>query len=69
LSKHLLHVGPDFKQNTWPTKPFDYHGFKENDLSWRLDYIFATKDVRVKKVEIINTQYSDHLPILLEVES
>jgi endonuclease/exonuclease/phosphatase family metal-dependent hydrolase len=33
-----------------------------------LDYIFASKDIKVASSEIVNTDYSDHLPILVELE-
>lgn len=64
ISKYLKHCGPDFKEKTWTTKKFDYGGFKENKPNWRIDYIFATKDIQVKKTTIVKTEYSDHLPIL-----
>ncbi len=60
--------GPDFGENTWTTKPFDYHGFKEDALRWRLDYVFTTQDLNVIDSKIIATDVSDHLPILLEIE-
>lgn len=64
----LKHCGPDYNEATWTTKPFDFMGFKESELKWRLDYAFASKDVSVVSSKIIKTDYSDHLPILLEVE-
>lgn len=60
--------GPDFKQKTWTTKPFDYDGFSEDRLNWRLDYVFATRDVKVLSSKIVKTEVSDHLPVLLEIE-
>lgn len=60
----LNHVGPDFDQKTWATKPFSYQGFEESELNWRLDYIFATPDLKVESAKILTTQFSDHLPIL-----
>lgn len=68
ISKYLKNAGPDFSEKTWTTKPFDKEGFVENDLNWRLDYVFATNDVNVKSAKIIETPYSDHLPILVEIE-
>src|SRR5207244_425566 len=67
LEKYFVHCGPDYKQNTWTTKPFNYQGFKEDKLRWRVDYVFATKDVKVISSEIIQTNYSDHLPILTTI--
>lgn len=69
LQKYLVHAGPNYSEPTWTTKPFDYHGqFKENKLRWRLDYFFVSYDVRVIKSEIIKTEHSDHLPILLTID-
>jgi len=67
LSKYFIHCGPDFKDPTWTTKLFEYQGFREDKLRWRLDYVFATKDVKVISSEIIKTDYSDHLPILVTI--
>lgn len=64
----LKNIGPDFNHKTWTTKPFSYDGFEEAELNWRLDYIFATKDVKTISAEVLKTEYSDHLPILAEVE-
>lgn len=54
-------------QNTWTTKPFSYQGFEVSDLDWKLDYVFSSKDIKVKKVEVVDSDYSDHLPILCEL--
>lgn len=67
IEKELKHCGPSYNEPTWTTKPFDFMGFKENKLKWRLDYIFASKDVKVVNSKIIQTKYSDHLPVLLEI--
>ncbi len=68
LNKNMVSAGPDFKQNTWTTKPFNYGGFQEDKLSWRLDHVFTAKDIAVHKSEILATKLSDHLPILVELE-
>ena len=68
LEKILKNCGPDGYQKTWTTKPFDYKDFKETKLRWRLDYVFASKDIRVIRSKIIKTKFSDHLPILVEFE-
>ena len=65
LEEYLKHYETD---NTWPTKPFSYNGFEEKELNWKLDYIFCTNDISVKKIEVLSTKYSDHLPILLEMD-
>lgn len=63
----ILHgAGPDFAEKTWTTKPFSYNGFKETDLNWRLDYVFATDDIKFDSSKILSTGYSDHLPIYVQ---
>lgn len=68
VSNILQNAGPAFNQNTWTTKPFSYDGFKETKLNWRLDYIFATPDVKTMEAKILKTEHSDHLPVWAEVE-
>ncbi len=68
LSKYFIPCGPDYNQKTWTTKLFEYQGFRENSLNWRLDYVFATKDIKVISSAIIQTDYSDHLPILVTID-
>ncbi len=68
ISKHLEHTGPDYEQKTWTTKPFSYRGFKATTLGWRLDYIFVTKDIEVLSAKILETDYSDHLPIFAKLK-
>jgi len=67
IEKRLKNAGPDMNEKTWTTKPFSYKGFAVNTLDWRLDYCFVTPDIKIKSAEIIKTDFSDHLPILLEV--
>jgi endonuclease/exonuclease/phosphatase family metal-dependent hydrolase len=67
ISKHLTNVGPSPEEKTWTTKHFSYRNFIAEDLDWRLDYCFATSDMQVKSVQIIQTNFSDHLPILIEL--
>ncbi len=68
LSKLLRPADPDYAQPTWTTKPFSHDGFEVDTLDWRLDYVFATPDVKVTDSRIIKTNYSDHLPILTTIE-
>ena len=67
VKKYLKNAGPEFTEKTWTTKPFSYNGFEENDLNWRLDYVFATPDVKINNSRILKTGYSDHLPILVNL--
>jgi endonuclease/exonuclease/phosphatase family metal-dependent hydrolase len=68
LEKLFIHADPNTERPTWTTKPFSYQGFDANTLDWRLDYVFATEDINVITNKIIHTQYSDHLPILTEIQ-
>lgn len=68
LGKILQPAGPNYYKKTWTTKPFEYLGFKEDKLRWRLDYVFASHDIKVVNSKIIKTKCSDHLPILAEIE-
>lgn len=68
LLKHFVNAGPDLEINTWTTKPFKKGSFVANDLNWRLDYIFVTPDIEIKKAKVIHTEFSDHLPVLVEFE-
>jgi len=67
LGAQLEYAGPDFGVKTWTTKPFSYNGFEETKLNWRLDYVFASKDIKVLSSQAVETDYSDHLPILTKV--
>jgi endonuclease/exonuclease/phosphatase family metal-dependent hydrolase len=67
ISKLLKNAGPSLEESTWTTKPFSYNGFDANTLDWRIDYCFVTPDVKIKSAKIFKTEYSDHLPILLEI--
>jgi endonuclease/exonuclease/phosphatase family metal-dependent hydrolase len=68
VGRVLKNCGPGYSENTWTTKPFSYKGFDANTLDWRLDYIFATDDIKISKAQVLATDYSDHLPILVEIE-
>jgi endonuclease/exonuclease/phosphatase family metal-dependent hydrolase len=67
IEKLMRHAGPDYGEKTWTTKPFSYRGFEEMQLRWRLDYVFATPDVEVVSAEVITTDLSDHLPVLVKM--
>lgn len=68
LSKDYKNLSPDFIEPTWTTKPFSHEGFEVDTLSYRLDYIFGSKEFDLVESKIIKTEFSDHLPILCEVE-
>ena len=54
--------------NTWTTKPFSYNGFVANELDYKLDYVFTSNDINIQSIEVVDTIYSDHLPILCEID-
>lgn len=68
LESMFAHAGPDINRPTWTTKPFSYQGFTTDKLGWRLDYVFITEDLNVITDKIIGTPYSDHLPVMVELE-
>lgn len=66
--QNIVNAGPDLVEKTWPTQPFNYHGYEESLFHWRADYIFVSSDVKVTSSRIIKTKISDHYPILTEVD-
>lgn len=65
--QRFSNFGPPMDEATWTTKPFSYNDFKETELTWRLDHIFGTNDLELIESRVINTQYSDHLPLLTRI--
>lgn len=68
ISKIEQYLVNNDTSNTWTTKPFSYQGFDEEKLNWKLDYVFSSHDIKVVKMNVLETKYSDHLPILCEFE-
>jgi endonuclease/exonuclease/phosphatase family metal-dependent hydrolase len=68
IEKSFVNVGPDNAQKTWTTKPFIEGSFQADSLNFRLDYVFATPDIHVASTQILQTPFSDHLPIVVEFE-
>ena len=68
LEKRLKSAGPEHTENSFSTKPFALAGFEVWGLDWRLDYVFTTRDIKVISSKIVKTKYSDHLPIIAEIE-
>jgi endonuclease/exonuclease/phosphatase family metal-dependent hydrolase len=68
IKKYLKNGGPSLDTKTWTTKPFNYNDFVETELNWRLDHIFITKDINIHTSKVLKTEYSDHLPVLSELE-
>ena len=68
LEKRLHHAGPPYDQKTWTTKPFRHEDFEAATLDWRYDFVFTSQDVNVADARIVQTDVSDHLPILTAIE-
>lgn len=68
IEKHVKNLGPDYDKKTWTTKPFSYNGFVANALDWRLDYVFGSEDIKVVSSEVLSTDFSDHLPVKIDIE-
>lgn len=68
LEEFLVHAGPAYAEPTWTTKPVAYQNFEASGLGWRMDYVFATPNVKVVDSKLLQTDYSDHLPILTTID-
>lgn len=68
LTQKLNNTDKNPIQPTWTIYPFNYEGFQETQLKHRLDYIFTSKDIKVKTSAIENSTGSDHLPISAIIE-
>lgn len=68
ISGVLRNAGPAYDRATWTTKPFSYQGFESSALAYRIDYCFATSDIKVTSAEAFKTESSDHLPIVVEFD-
>lgn len=66
LESIMHNAGPNYSQKTWTTKPFNYEGFTATELNWRLDHVFCSEDIEIVSTKIFQTDFSDHLPILVE---
>lgn len=65
ISAHLRHAGPSYEQKTWTTKPFTFKDLEAKSLDWRYDYVFASPDLAVQDARIVQTDVSDHLPVMV----
>lgn len=68
IEEYVTNCGPNYSKNTWTTKPFSYNGFEVNTLDYRLDYVFGSQDINVVASQVLDTEFSDHLPVLVEVQ-
>jgi endonuclease/exonuclease/phosphatase family metal-dependent hydrolase len=65
IRQRLRHAGPSLGQKTWTTKPFSIGGRQYSGIDWRLDYVLHGGGLRVQGTQIIDTDISDHLPVLV----
>jgi endonuclease/exonuclease/phosphatase family metal-dependent hydrolase len=68
IGQYLVHAGPPFNESTWTTKPHITPNYVATELNTRYDYVFTTPDVEVIEARIIETDVSDHLPIIVTAE-
>lgn len=67
IEEYVKNLGPEYSKKTWTTKPFSYNGFEADTLDYRLDYVFGSRDITVKTAKVLQTEFSDHLPIVVEL--
>lgn len=68
LANEFHNAGSDLTQPTWSVYPEGCDVCLPQGLTTRLDYIFTTYDITQKQFKIIQSDASDHLPIVLEIE-
>jgi endonuclease/exonuclease/phosphatase family metal-dependent hydrolase len=68
LGTELVAAGPSYECPTWTTKSQVYPGATYDALGWRLDYVFVSPDMQVREAAIPETEVSDHLPIVVELD-
>jgi len=63
VSGVLKQTDPGTFLPTWTVYPFELRGHQETELRHRLDYIFASPDIRVIEFRVETSDGSDHLPV------
>lgn len=67
MQKVLVDTDPS-SLPTWSVYPEGCHSCKPQGLSFRLDYIFTSKDISIKSFGVGDSKGSDHLPITALIE-
>jgi endonuclease/exonuclease/phosphatase family metal-dependent hydrolase len=58
----------DGKEPTWTVHPFDAFGWHVTDLKFRVDNIFVSKGLKYENFQIVQSEISDHLPIMVTID-
>jgi len=67
IEKYLINV--DNKNKTWTMYDFNFRGWHvTKGLKYKIDYIFVSKDIKYKNLEVPKTGLSDHLPLMLVID-
>lgn len=68
IKKHLIDVDMDNKLITWPTHPLGWPTERALEKpTYKIDYIFVSKDLSYSDVEAHHLSISDHAPVLATV--
>lgn len=65
-SSGFKNAGPALSVPSWTTKPFAIGPWRYEALKWRLDYMLTRGGLQCASVQVLHTEYSDHMPLLLE---
>jgi endonuclease/exonuclease/phosphatase family metal-dependent hydrolase len=68
LRQHLRNAGPPLSHKTWTTKPFTIGSHHYDELRYRLDYLLYKGNILPIRGETLETDLSDHLPLLLTMD-
>ena len=63
-----LPVSDGVRDPTFAKHPFSYEGFSVDHLEYKIDHILATEDIHIEHAKVFDVPYSDHLPILANIE-
>ena len=68
-SKEVFDPLLQFFNDAWPlANKGNGYSFPSNNPTSRIDYILTSKNIIVKKGNLMNTTASDHLPVIIDIE-
>ena len=68
-SKEVFEPLLQFFNDAWPLgNKGNGYSFPSNNPTSRIDYILTSKNIIVKKGNLMNTTASDHLPVIIDIE-